>query len=713
MSDYDFSRPVPRPALAKRIKDGDLEIYGIVHWGLNTYTGREWGFGDEDPSMLNPDAFNAEQIVRACKDGGLGGLIVVAKHHDGFCLWPTKTTEHNITKSPFRGGNGDYVREMADACRRNGLKFGVYVSPWDRNSAVYATPEYVKLYREQIRELLGGDYGDVFEMWFDGANGGDGYYGGARETRKIPAGYYGFDEIFAMVRSLQPNVCIFNEADGADFRWPGNEGGFLDHDSRATVRSYDSASYWSYCNVGDKNGTTFHPCEADFPLRKGWFYRDSEDVTTRNPLFLMNRYLLTVGNGGTMNIGIAPDTHGLVCENDVHSLAEFKKIKDLFFSNEVKEGEFNVIVMAEDVTNGEHVDGWEFIADGVKVASGASIGMKRIRILDKPVKAFKCEVKVTESQGEVGKIDFKLYRVDEKLIEGIKIAESLNIETDTAKWMMAGKAPDEDSREVVDDNGLSWNVYTEPTKWLNTDFMCYSVKVDGLDTMIVAPHKARKGNPWVWCTEWPTAFPERTGTIAALEDGFYFVHIAVGTDCNGSPECIEHMDAFYRYLVGRGLDRKCIVTGVSRGGFYAWRFASKFPSRVYGIYGDAPCCDFKSYPTYVMPSSERGFDRGQYDLICSLYGFNAYEEFAAFHGNPVDYEILKPIADAGIPALHVVGDADEVVPPEYNTNILARHFEMLGGKISVIRKPGCGHHPHGLEDPTPILAFFQSASCCK
>ena len=172
--------PKPGPALAARIAAGDCEVYGIVHWGLNTYTDREWGYGDEDPALLNPAKFDADQIVGACKAGGLGGLIVVAKHHDGFCLWPTKTTEHNITKTPFwRGtGNGergtgrDYVKEMERACRKAGLKFGVYVSPWDRHDADYASPKYVEKYHAQIKELLSGDYGEIFEMWFDGANGG-------------------------------------------------------------------------------------------------------------------------------------------------------------------------------------------------------------------------------------------------------------------------------------------------------------------------------------------------------------------------------------------------------------------------------------------------------------------------------------------------------------------------------------------------------------
>jgi len=187
---------VPSSALKARLDEGP-DVIGIVHWGLNTFTDREWGYGDEDPKLLCPAKFDADQIVGACKKGGLGGLVVVAKHHDGFCLWPTKTTEYNVAKSPF---GRDYVREMERACRRAGIKFGVYVSPWDRNSAHYATEKYVEIYHAQVRELLCGDYGDVFEMWCDGANGGDGWYGGAREKRRIGKDYYRYGEVFRLAR---------------------------------------------------------------------------------------------------------------------------------------------------------------------------------------------------------------------------------------------------------------------------------------------------------------------------------------------------------------------------------------------------------------------------------------------------------------------------------------------------------------------------------
>lgn len=431
-------RPAPRPALAARLADDSCETYGILHFGLNTFTDREWGYGDEDPKLFDPKAFDADQIAGAAKAGGLGGLIVVAKHHDGFCLWPTKTTTHNIAASPFRGGKGDYVREMSDACRRAGIRFGVYVSPWDRNNAAYGTPAYVDIFHAQIKELLGGDYGEVFEMWFDGANGGDGYYGGARERRKIPSGYYRFDEVFAFVRRLQPGVSIFNESDAADFRWPCNERGILDGDSRATVRAYDPKTYMSYGNVGDVDGTTFHPCEADFPMRPGWFYHDKERGRTKNAAYLMQRYLSTVGNGGTMNLGLSPNRDGVIDDEDVKALAGFKAIKDAFFAHPCQgEEPCNAVVMTEDVSRGEFVDGWRLVASGVTLATGRSVGVKRIRILDEPVRADLVRLdwshRLPVPNGHF--VRTKCYNVSPELLNLVRSATAEGGETDTAKWM--------------------------------------------------------------------------------------------------------------------------------------------------------------------------------------------------------------------------------------------------------------------------------------
>lgn len=256
-----------------------------------------------------------------------------------------------------------------------------------------------------------------------------------------------------------------------------------------------------------------------------------------------------------------------------------------------------------------------------------------------------------------------------------------------------------------DANGIVWDA-AAAKDWHG--FESYAVaSSDGTEALVVAPKKARAGNPWVWCCEWPDSFVDRTGAVAALEDGFYYVHLKVGVDCNGSPKCLQQMDAFYQFLQTKGLAKKGIVTGVSRGGFYAWRFASKFPERVCGIYGDAPCCDFKSYPTYILPTKTRSYNREQAALIRKVYNFDTLTELFSYRGNPLDWETLKPVAAAKIPVLHVVGAADQVVPPEYNTFVLERRYRELGGEIEVIVKPGCDHHPHGLDDPKPILDFFR------
>ena len=438
------ARPVPRSALAARLAEGP-EVIGIVHWGLNTYTDREWGYGDEDPKRLAPDAFDADQIVAACKAGGLGGLVIVAKHHDGFCLWPTKTTGHNISKAPFRNGKGDYVKEMSDACRRAGLKFGVYCSPWDRNAADYGSPSYVEKYHAQVKELLDGRYGEVFEMWFDGANGGDGYYGGAREKRRIPYGYYRFDEVFAFVRAFQPGVCIFaGEEDSSDFRWPGNERGILDPDSRATCDGvfglvpqpdghlgYGNPGYAAQINTGSPTGTFFRVCESDFPLRPGWFYHAKERGQTKNAAYLMQRYLNTVGNGGTMNLGVAPDRRGRLDDEDVRALKGFGDLRRAFFARPVTSGLANVVVLREDIAKGERITGWTVTADGRPLASGKVVGNKRIRILPETVDVSR--IRVAAEGGELKSVEY--YRADPELVKLVRDATTESGETDTAKWM--------------------------------------------------------------------------------------------------------------------------------------------------------------------------------------------------------------------------------------------------------------------------------------
>ena len=212
---------VPSP---RQLAWHDLEFTAFLHFTVNTFTNKEWGYGDEDPNIFNPEKFDADAIVGALADAGVRGVILTCKHHDGFCLWPTKTTDHSVFQSSWRGGKGDVVRDISQAAARRKMKFGVYLSPWDRNNAEYGTPEYIKIYRAQLSELLTG-YGPIFEVWHDGANGGDGFYGGAREKRTIDKNtYYDWPRTWEMIRAMQPEAVVFSDV-GPDVRWVGNERG--------------------------------------------------------------------------------------------------------------------------------------------------------------------------------------------------------------------------------------------------------------------------------------------------------------------------------------------------------------------------------------------------------------------------------------------------------------------------------------------------------
>src|ERR1051326_8167782 len=227
--------PEPYGALPspRQLRWHELELYSFLHFTVNTFTDREWGNGNEDPSIFDPADFDADAILAGLKAGGMKGVILTCKHHDGFCLWPTRTTEHSIRRSPWRGGHGDIVREISESANRHDMKFGVYVSPWDRNNPQYGYPGHIKVYREQLRELLTG-YGPIFEVWHDGANGGTGYYGGANEKRTIDkSSYYDWPITWEVIRSLQPDAVIFSDV-GPDIRWVGNEKGFANETCWAT-----------------------------------------------------------------------------------------------------------------------------------------------------------------------------------------------------------------------------------------------------------------------------------------------------------------------------------------------------------------------------------------------------------------------------------------------------------------------------------------------
>ncbi len=433
--------PPPEPLApipyARQLAWHELEYYGFLHFTMNTFTDKEWGYGDESPALFNPTDFDANEIVRLAKEVGMKALILTAKHHDGFCLWPSQYTAHSVKNSPWKNGKGDVVKEFAEACRSHGLKFGVYLSPWDRNHKDYGKPEYVTYYRNQLHELL-TNYGEIFEVWHDGANGGDGFYGGARESRTIDRRtYYDWPATWALVRQLQPNAVIFSDV-GPDIRWVGNEKGCagetcwamydpvgVNGDAPAPGYTRDKEGI-----EGHRDGKHWLPAECDVSIRPGWFYHASQDSLVKSPEKLFELYFQSAGRNGSLLLNVPPDRRGRFHENDVNALRGFKSLLDQTFvrdfavgakvtasnvrgndrrfaANNIIDGKkgtywaaddsvtiaslvftlpkqeaFNCVMLQEHIALGQRVEAFEVERwdgnDWVKIASGTTIGYKRL-----------------------------------------------------------------------------------------------------------------------------------------------------------------------------------------------------------------------------------------------------------------------------------------------------------------------------------------------
>lgn len=344
--------PAPYGALptTAQLKWQETEMYCIIHFTPTTFQNKEWGYGDADPAIFNPSGFDARQIVAAAKSGGFKGIVYVAKHHDGFALWPTKTSAYNISESPWKNGKGDMVREFQLAARQEGLKFGIYCSPWDRNNTNYGTPQYLTVYRNQLKELY-TNYGDLFMSWHDGANGGDGNYGGKKEKRKVDQSvYYDWMNTWSVTRKLQPGAAIFSDI-GPDVRWVGNEKGIAPETSWSTITLkgingkpampgfLDDANLGS----GTRGGNTWIPFEGDVALRPGWFYHPEQDGQLKTTEQLFHIYCNSVGHGGALDLGLSPTTQGVLHPNDVAALAAFGKfLKDAFKTDLAREAKISL-----------------------------------------------------------------------------------------------------------------------------------------------------------------------------------------------------------------------------------------------------------------------------------------------------------------------------------------------------------------------------------
>ncbi|MEG1580415.1 MAG: alpha-L-fucosidase [Bacteroidaceae bacterium] len=325
--------PIPEP---KQVEWQKMETYAFVHFGLNTFNDREWGYGDIDPKSFNPTQLNCEQWVKTFVQAGMKGVILAAKHHDGFCLWPTHLTEYNVRNTPYKAGKGDVVGELSKACKKYGIKLGIYLSPWDRHQANYGTPEYVDYFYKQLHELL-TQYGDVFEIWFDGANGGDGWYGGAKDSRTIDRKtYYNYPRAYEMIQTYQPNAVVFSDG-GPGCRWVGNESGFAGATNWSFLRAgevYPGYDKYRELQYGHADGNQWVAAECDVSIRPGWFYHPEQDNSVKTVEQLTDLYYRSVGHNGTMLLNFPVDRRGLVSATDSANAVNFyKRVQQQFAKN--------------------------------------------------------------------------------------------------------------------------------------------------------------------------------------------------------------------------------------------------------------------------------------------------------------------------------------------------------------------------------------------
>ena len=317
--------PIPEP---KQVEWQQMETYAFIHFGLNTFNDREWGYGDTDPKTFNPTNLDCDQWAQTLVKAGMKGVILTAKHHDGFCLWPFEGTDYSVKNSPWKNGQGNVVKELSEACKKYGLKFAVYLSPWDRHQANYGTPEYLPYFYAQLHDLL-TNYGPVFEVWFDGANGGDGWYGGAKDIRTIDRkNYYNYPRIYEMLDSIQPQAIIFSDG-GPGCRWVGNEKGFAGATNWSFLRKgevhpgYDKSYELQY---GHPDGNQWVPAECDVSIRPGWFYHPEEDDRVKSPDQLVDLYYRSVGHNATLLLNFPVDRRGLIHPVDSANAVRFHEM---------------------------------------------------------------------------------------------------------------------------------------------------------------------------------------------------------------------------------------------------------------------------------------------------------------------------------------------------------------------------------------------------
>jgi alpha-L-fucosidase len=428
----------------KQLEWFDTEFYAFIHFTVNTFTDREWGLGNEDELIFNPVKLDCRQWVKAIKSAGMKGMVLTAKHHDGFCLWPSKYTEHCIKNSPYKDGKGDIVAEAAEACREGGIKFGFYLSPWDRNSRYYGTDEYNDYFKAQLTELL-TNYGKIFHVWFDGACGE-----GPNGKRQV----YDYNGYIATIRKYQPDATIYSDF-GPDVRWCGNEAGspraaeWAVVPSELTVRAEKQTGGqvlkgdMSYIFSRDQligslptilysKGLCFAGAEYDMSIRRGWFYHADQTPWPLEKLF--NTYLGTVGGNACLNLNIPPNRDGLFDETDVIRLKELGDlIRSSFRDNLMKDAKVTkvavdsdtqavydisfptkrmvkYVVLKEDISKGQRVEGFLVMTSDNIIApryDGTTIGHKRICVINKETDFLR--VHITAARGAVNLLPIEVY----------------------------------------------------------------------------------------------------------------------------------------------------------------------------------------------------------------------------------------------------------------------------------------------------------------
>jgi alpha-L-fucosidase len=397
-------RPTPNASQLAWQRD---ELAMFLHFGVNTFSDREWGDGKEDPTIFNPTRLDARQWARAARAAGFRAMILTAKHHDGFCLWPTRTTKHSVASSPFRSGNGDVVREFVDACRAESLRPGLYLSPWDRNASVYGdSPRYNDFYIAQLTELL-TNYGEIAEVWFDGANGEG--PNGRKQT-------YDWERTWGTVRRLQPKAVMFSDA-GPDIRWIGNERGVASDTNWSTVDPavvpYPGAGGDAVMRMlqhGDPNGSVWRPGETDVSIRPGWFYHPAEDAKVRTPDNLVGLYFTSVGRNSKLLLNVPPTRDGVLSDADVASLSGMRRQLDATFSTEGPT--VSIADLREDISQGQSVARYvvEGFSNGAwrELSTGTTIGYRKLDRFS-PIAVERARVRVLESVGTAGPVSLRLF----------------------------------------------------------------------------------------------------------------------------------------------------------------------------------------------------------------------------------------------------------------------------------------------------------------